>query len=38
MTQEKCAAACCADGFSGESILIGVEYGAQCYCGKAYGS
>lgn len=36
MTRENCAAACCAEGFHGDDVLIGVEYGMQCFCGRGY--
>ena len=36
MTRETCAQKCCADGFKGNDVLIGVEYAAQCFCGHGF--
>ena len=36
MSYETCAQACCAANFNGGDVLVGVEYGVQCYCGHGF--
>ena len=33
-----CAQKCCADGFQGADVLVGVEFGEQCFCGNGWAS
>jgi hypothetical protein len=36
MSRETCAQACCAAGFVGDDVLVGVEYAVQCFCGHGF--
>jgi hypothetical protein len=36
MDRETCAQACCALGYVGTDVLVGVEYGVQCFCGRGF--
>ena len=37
-SRETCAQKCCADGFHGPDVLVGVEFGVQCFCGNGWAS
>ncbi len=36
MSRETCAQACCAAGFIGDDVLVGVEFAVQCFCGHGF--